>query len=47
MRGAPGIGIDLSQAPADGRERVIFLDSGGRLCYREGSAEFLIALTPK
>ena len=47
MRGAPGVGIDFSRTPADGRERVIFVDSSGRLCYRDGSAEFLIALTPK
>jgi hypothetical protein len=47
MRGAPGAGIDLSRAPADGRERVIFVDPNGRLCYREGAVEYLVTLVPK
>ena len=47
MRGAPGAGIDLTQAPADGRDRAIFVDSNGRLCYREGPVQYLITLTPK
>ena len=47
MRGAPGAGIDLSQAPADGKERAIYVDFNGRLCYREGSVHYLITLTPK
>jgi hypothetical protein len=41
------VGIDFSQAPADGQERAIYIDSGGRLCYRQGSTHFLITLTPK
>jgi hypothetical protein len=47
MRGAPGPGIDFSQAPADGKERAIYVDSSGRLCYREGSVHYLITLAPK
>jgi hypothetical protein len=47
MRGAPGAGIELSQAPADGKDRAIFVDSNGRLCYREGQVQYLINLTPK
>jgi hypothetical protein len=47
MRGAPGVGIDFSQAPADGRERAIFVDSNGRLCYREGPVQYLVNLTPR
>jgi len=45
MRVAPGAGIDLSQAPADGRDRAIFVDSNGRLCYREGPVQYLKRLT--
>lgn len=47
MRGGPGAGLDFNQAPADGKDRAIYVDSAGRLCYREGSAHFLISLTPK
>jgi len=47
MRGAPGVGIDLSQAPADGRDRAIFVDSSGKLCFREGPVQYQINLTPK
>jgi hypothetical protein len=47
LRGAPGAGIDFSQAPADGKDRAIYVDSTGRLCYREGSTHYLITFTPK
>ena len=47
LRGAPGVGLDFAQAPADGKERAVYVDSSGRLCYREGPAHFLISLTPK
>lgn len=49
-QGPPGpesVGVDLSLAPADGQRREIFVDADGRLCYRVGREQFLIALTPK
>jgi hypothetical protein len=45
--GPPSRGIDLSQAPDDGRERSLYLDAEGRLCYRVGHEHFFVHLTPK
>ena len=45
--GPRGAGIDHSLATDDGRERAIYVDAEGRLCYRVGREHFLIALTPK
>jgi len=45
--GLPGAGLDLTLAPEDGRQRTLYVDEEGRLCYRVGSNHFVVAVSPK
>jgi len=44
--GEPGLGLDLSRAPQDGKKRALYVDSEGRLCYRAGDEHFVVTLSP-
>jgi hypothetical protein len=44
--GPAGVGIDLSLVPEDGRQRSIYVDADGKLCYRVGREQFVINVTP-
>ncbi len=46
-KGEPGRGIDFSQSPADGKERALYVDSAGVLCFRDGDRSFTVTLTPR
>src|SRR5262249_40203190 len=43
--GERGIGLDLNGAPNDGKERALYVDGQGRLCFRAGADHFVVALT--
>ena len=45
--GPEGIGLDLSSAPEDGQRRSLYVDAEGKLCFRVGREQFLIAVSPK
>ena len=46
-KGESGHGIDYSRAPMDGKDRTLFVDSAGVLCFRDGERHFIVSLTTK
>ncbi len=46
-KGETGHGIDYSRAPMDGKDRTLYVDSAGVLCFRDGEHHFIVSLVPK
>jgi hypothetical protein len=46
-RGETGPGLDLRRGPKDHVERELYVDGEGRLCFRAGTHNFVVSVTPR